>query len=107
MGTPGPNGHFLEKVGSRESRAGEEEEGSGGTGRRRLVSLPDPPSRSPFDLSPRADLGSEDKTARIWDATTGEVVRALEGHEHWVYSVAWSPDGRRVATGSFDNTARI
>jgi len=28
----------------RESRAGEEEKGSGGTGRRRLVSLPDLPS---------------------------------------------------------------
>ena len=38
---------------------------------------------------------------------TGEVVRALEGHGGSVFSVAWSPDGRRVATGSFDNTARI
>ena len=45
--------------------------------------------------------------ARIWDATTGEVIRALEGHGGWVNSVAWSPDGRRVATGSRDTTARI
>ena len=33
----------------------EEEEGSGGTGCRRLVSLPDPPRRSQFDLSPEDD----------------------------------------------------
>ena len=51
--------------------------------------------------------GSRDKTARIWDATTGELVRALEEHGDAVNSVAWSPDGMRVATGSRDNTARI
>jgi len=51
--------------------------------------------------------GSHDHTARIWDATTGEVVRTLDGHGNWVLSVAWSPDGRRVATGSRDKTARI
>jgi len=55
----------------------------------------------------RVATGSWDNTARIWDATTGEVVRALEGHQGYVESVAWSPDGRRVATGSWDNTARI
>ena len=44
--------------------------------------------------------GSYDNTARIWDATTGEVVHMLEGHGGWVRSVAWSPDGKQVATGS-------
>src|SRR6056300_1730587 len=51
--------------------------------------------------------GSADRTVRIWDATTGELVRALEGHGDWVNSVAWSPDGRRVATGSDDRTAPL
>ena len=55
----------------------------------------------------RVATGSRDNTARIWDATTGEVVRALEEHGDAVNSVAWSPDGMRVATGSRDNTARI
>ena len=32
---------------------------------------------------------------------------ALEGHSNSVRSVAFSPDGRRLATGSSDNTAKI
>ncbi len=35
-------------------------------------------------------------------------VRAvLRGHDDWVFWVAWSPDGRRLATASSDQTARI
>ena len=32
---------------------------------------------------------------------------ALQGHTGMVYSVAFSPDGKRVLTGSRDNTARV
>ncbi|MGH3801738.1 MAG: AAA family ATPase, partial [Pseudonocardiaceae bacterium] len=32
---------------------------------------------------------------------------ALRGHDDWVFWVAWSPDGRRLATASSDRTARI
>src|SRR5436309_15525764 len=33
--------------------------------------------------------------------------RLLEGHEGSVTSVAWSGDGRRLASGSLDNTVRV
>ena len=44
---------------------------------------------------------------RIFDAVTGSLVRAIEGHRDWVLAVAWSPDGGRIATGSRDRTAKV
>ena len=35
---------------------------------------------------------SEDKTAKVWSAASGECLRTLMGHEHWVYSAVFSPD---------------
>ncbi|SPN96678.1 probable WD40-repeat protein (notchless protein) [Cephalotrichum gorgonifer] len=51
--------------------------------------------------------GSGDKTARIWDCTTGTPKYTLAGHAGWVLCVEWSADGRRLATGSMDKTVRI
>jgi WD40 repeat protein len=48
---------------------------------------------------------SEDKTARIWDTSSGEQLQALT-HTGGVRSVAFSPDGRWLAT-STRKTARI
>src|SRR5208337_2830583 len=46
-------------------------------------------------------------TAMIWDAETGVELTALLGHGGPVYSVAFSPDGSRLATASGDATAKI
>jgi len=51
--------------------------------------------------------GSFDKTARLWDAATGQEVRIFTGHINGVLSVAFSADGKYVLTGSFDKTARL
>lgn len=51
--------------------------------------------------------GSNDNTARIWDAATGKPLRTLSGHTAQVKGAVFSPDGKRVATVSFDKTARI
>jgi len=47
----------------------------------------------------RLATGSDDKTARIWDTSTGESLAVLNGHEGLVSGLAFSPDGTRLATG--------
>jgi WD40 repeat protein/serine/threonine protein kinase len=50
---------------------------------------------------------SEDRTARIWDATTGKAVGQIMRHKRTVFQALFSPDGRQVLTGSHDGTVRL
>ena len=50
--------------------------------------------------------GSYDKTARLWDLTTGETIKIFY-HTNWVESVAFSSDSRYALTGSWDMAARL
>jgi tetratricopeptide (TPR) repeat protein len=54
----------------------------------------------------RVATASLDKTARVWDAQTGETLATLN-HDDEVRAVSFSPDGTRVATASLDKTARV
>ena len=52
--------------------------------------------------------GSDDKTIRVWNATTGQCVAGpFQGHTEWVNSVAYSPDGKHIVSGSWDSTIRV
>ena len=44
---------------------------------------------------------------RVWDAATGALVSTLEGHSEGVTSVCYSPDGSKIASGSWDETVRV
>jgi WD40 repeat protein len=45
---------------------------------------------------------------RLWDADTGQPIGdPLTGHTDAVSSVAFSPDGQRLLSGSYDNTVRL
>lgn len=51
--------------------------------------------------------GSAYDLARIWDVDTGGLVRTLSGAGGDVYTVAWSADGSRIATGAQDTIVRL
>jgi WD40 repeat protein len=51
--------------------------------------------------------GSDDKTIKIWDASSGDCIKTLGGHSHRVSSVAFSHDSARLASGSYDRTVKI
>ncbi|MFL5341927.1 MAG: eIF2A-related protein [Gemmataceae bacterium] len=52
--------------------------------------------------------GGLDGTVRLWDVETGKLVRALIGHNSYVYGLDFSPDGTALASaGSFDATVRL
>ena len=55
----------------------------------------------------RIVTGSDDQTAKLWDAQSGTPILELKGHTAAVTSVAFSPDNSRVVTGSDDKTARV
>ncbi|NJO30609.1 MAG: WD40 repeat domain-containing protein [Richelia sp. SL_2_1] len=50
---------------------------------------------------------STDKTIKVWDLKTGQLLRILEGHEDGVYTVAISQDEQIIASGSADNTIKL
>jgi WD40 repeat protein len=61
-------------------------------------------------LATTAGLGiAFENKAEVWDAETGRHLYTPTGHEkgYQISSVAWSPDGKLLATASHDLTARL
>ncbi|SMQ50637.1 unnamed protein product [Zymoseptoria tritici ST99CH_1A5] len=51
--------------------------------------------------------GSMDNVARIYNASTGQTVRQIAEHNHYVQGVAWDPLNEYVATQSSDRSVHI
>ena len=62
------------------------------------------PARAPMDTRSKAYANS---SVEVLDAATGLVLRTLVGHTAEVVGIAFSPDGRRIATASFDRTIKL
>jgi WD40 repeat protein len=43
----------------------------------------------------------------IYDTESGQRLHLLQGHQNTAECVVFSPDGRRLGTGSHDRTVRI
>ena len=50
--------------------------------------------------------GPRGNTIKLWDATTGDLQGMLVGHSKWVSTVAFSPSGKYIASGSGDKTIK-
>jgi WD40 repeat protein len=50
---------------------------------------------------------SKDKSAKLWEVSTGREIRSFLGHEASVSSVEFTLDGKFLITGSYDRTVRL
>ncbi|MDD5058981.1 MAG: caspase family protein [Sideroxydans sp.] len=48
-----------------------------------------------------------EKTIKLWNVASGQVLHTLSGHSNKAISVAFSPDGRTLASGSYDYTIKL
>ncbi len=51
--------------------------------------------------------GAGDSTIRVWDVDPQATLPVLRGHTSYVFPVAYSRDGRWLASGGWDNTLRL
>lgn len=59
---------------------------------------------------PGTELGalpSGEFPATVWDVETGKMKFQLGGHQDYIASVSFSPDGNEIVTSSGDNTGRL
>jgi WD40 repeat protein len=78
--------------------------------RERVVLMGHDKPISQANLSPDGLLivtASDDKTARLWEAKTGNEVVQLVGHDDEVWDAQFSPNGDSLVTASKDKTARL
>lgn len=66
----------------------------------------DPVHFAHFGPGGRIVTASDDKTAKVWDAS-GKLWRTLVGHTGAIVEAVFSADGRLVLTASVDGTARL
>ena len=64
-------------------------------------------SSAAFSWHGQRIVTGHDRSAEVWDTGSGHELFSLTGHGDIVQSVAFSSDGRRIATGSDDRTAMV
>jgi WD40 repeat protein/serine/threonine protein kinase/tetratricopeptide (TPR) repeat protein len=59
------------------------------------------------DAARIASTSANDFFVNIWDVASQKIVHGPLRHSHGITSIAWAPDGQRLATGSMDETVKI
>lgn len=106
-----PDGALLASGGGVPSRDGEVVLWNPADGSR-VREIPSAHSDTVFDVafSPDGTLLASvgaDKFAKVFEVSSGRLVRSFEGHTHHVLGVAWSPTGRTIATAGADETVKV
>jgi len=64
-----------------------------------------------FQLHPKKKsllaIGNDYGILSLWNSNRGRVVRYLVGHEGIVRAVSFNPDGKTLASGSWDKTIKL
>jgi WD40 repeat protein len=50
---------------------------------------------------------AENDELKLWDVATRQQLTSLQGHKSAIFAVAFAPDGKTLATGSWDDTVRL
>ena len=60
------------------------------------------------DGSRLATMGNyPDNDVRLWETGSGKLIRAMAGHTNTTWGLRFSPDGKRLASASIDQTGRL
>lgn len=51
--------------------------------------------------------GSRDKTIKLWDTQSGQMLKNLAGHDNWVRALVFHPSGKLLLSASDDKTIRV
>ncbi len=75
-------------------------------GVQRDVLMPDYPIFANLSAGTIAAIG-DGHTIKVWDPNKGALLHTLSGHTALITHIAYSPDGKSLASSSADNTIRI
>jgi WD40 repeat protein len=48
-----------------------------------------------------------DRIIKIWDTTTGKLIKEMKDHSDTIYALAWHPEGKLLASGAADRAVKI
>src|SRR5262249_11361455 len=51
--------------------------------------------------------GSDDTTVKLWDMATKQELTTFRGHTNYIYSLAFSPDSKVLATVAMDDSIKL